>query len=273
MVAGRSSNGRASGAADTIGTNLTLTRGLDILEFLAASGAPMSVEAIKVGTGVPTSSAYRILHSLLERGWVAAAPGGGYVPGLRFIGLAGALRLDGWMAAVASEKMRKVAERTGETVLLTAISGHSALCVARVEGSQLLRATLEPGAVLPLHSGASSLILLAASPKEVLDAVLSRPLARYTEASRVDPDELREWLAETRRKGYAVTTGEVDIGVTAIAVPVRLNEESPVFRAIGPLGLSVVGPAARLRPSLHRGILSHLRSCAQEIADAVSAMP
>ena len=46
-------------------SNLTLRRGLDILEFLASAGAPRTVEAIKSGTGIPASSAYRILHSLV----------------------------------------------------------------------------------------------------------------------------------------------------------------------------------------------------------------
>src|SRR5580704_15161299 len=111
-------------------SNLTLGRGLDILELLAGAGSPMSVEAIKSGTGIPASSAYRILHSLVQRGWVTSAADGKYSPGPRFVGLTGALRLDQWVAGLAPAKMHQLAQATDETVLLTVITGHFALCVA-----------------------------------------------------------------------------------------------------------------------------------------------
>jgi DNA-binding IclR family transcriptional regulator len=253
--------------------NLTLERGLDILECLAASGVPLSVEALREATGLPSSSAYRILRSLLDRGWVAAAAGSGYISGLRFIGLAGSLRLDRWMGAVVPNDLRLVAQRTGETILMTVISGQFALCVARVEGSRLVRASLEPGSLLPLHSGASALVLLAWASTDLIDGVLSRPLARYTNETSGDPEKLRERLQSIRTAGYAITTGEVDAGVTAIAVPVPLDSASTAYRIIGPIGLSVVGPSDRLGTDVHDAILRDLRSCAAAVAETVSTMP
>ena len=258
--------------ADVNSSNLTLNRGLDILEFLAAAGSPMPVDAIRLRTGIPASSVYRILRSLIDRGWATLAADGRYTPGPRFVGLAGALRLDHWIAAVAPPKMQKLAEATDETVLLTVITGHFALCVAGVEGSQLVRATLEPGTLLPLHSGASSLVLLASAPKDLTDAVLARPLARYAGKGQVDPEKLRRRLTSIRADGHVVTTGEVDAGLTAIAVPVPLERGSSVFQLIGPIGLSVVGPSGRLRGTLHADILVELQKCAREIANAVTAM-
>jgi len=272
MAADRSFDHGASGAVEPGGVNLTLERGLDMLEFLARAQVPASVEAIRSATGLPASSAYRILRSLVKRGWVSPTSDGRYMLGLAFIGLTGSLRSDHWLVELSSKSMRLAAERTGETVLLTVISGQFALCVARVEGSQLVRATLEPGTLLPLHSGASSLVLLASSQKEVIDAVLSRPLARYTEASTADPEELRSRLDAIQAAGYVVTAGEVDTGVTAIAVPVPLDTDSMVFQTVGPIGLSVVGPSDRLDISQHRGVLAELRRSAQTIADAVTSM-
>ena len=243
-----------------------------MLEFLAGAGSPVTVEAIKSGTGIPGSSAYRILRSLVDRGWATSTTDGKYSPGPRFVGLAGALRLDHWIAAVAPPKMQKLAEATDETVLLTVITGHFALCVARVEGSQLVRATLEPGALLPLHSGASSLVLLAFAPKELIDSVLSRPLAPYTKKGQVDPRRLRKRLGGIRDAGFVVTTGEVDAGLTAIAVNVPLGPESAVFQMVGPIGLSVVGPSERLRNDVQAQVLVELRNCAREIAQVVIAM-
>ena len=109
MAAGRFSNHGTSGAVDGKGTNVTLSRGLDILELLATADSTMSVEEIKAGTGLPGSSTYRLLRSLVDRGWVTPAADGRYGPGLRFMGLAESLRLDHWIAPITHGVLEQLA--------------------------------------------------------------------------------------------------------------------------------------------------------------------
>ncbi|HEY6278214.1 MAG TPA: IclR family transcriptional regulator C-terminal domain-containing protein, partial [Streptosporangiaceae bacterium] len=55
-----------------------------------------------------------------------------------------------------------------------------------------------------------------------------------------DPTQLQAKLADIRRHGYAISEGEVDRGVTAIAAPVLTSPTRPAVAAV-----SVVAPSAR----------------------------
>ena len=82
----------------------------------------------------------------------------------------------------------------------------------------------------------------------------------------------RDRLAAIREAGFAVSTSEVDEGVTAIAVPVPLLPESEVFRLVGPFGLSIVGPWDRMLASQHPEGIDQLHHYAEKVAEVVNSM-
>jgi CRP-like cAMP-binding protein len=53
-----------------------LMRALDILEFLRGSDIPLKPDEISNATGVSRTTTYRILHTFVDRGYVAQNPGG-----------------------------------------------------------------------------------------------------------------------------------------------------------------------------------------------------
>jgi IclR family acetate operon transcriptional repressor len=62
-----------------------------------------------------------------------------------------------------------------------------------------------------------------------------------------DPDRLLRELARVRRRGYAVDSGEQEVGVLCIAVP--------VLDAPAPTAISISGPEARLtQPVVERAV-------------------
>jgi DNA-binding IclR family transcriptional regulator len=136
--------------------------------------------------------------------------------------------------------LESLTAETTETSMLTMVSGVHVVCLLRVEGTQIIRASFQPGALLPLHAGASSTVLLAYSSDRLIDQVCARELVRYSPATVTDPTQLQAKLAEIRRHGYAISEGEVDRGVTAIAAPVLTSPTRPAVAAV-----SVVAPSAR----------------------------
>jgi len=126
-------------------------------------------------------------------------------------------------------------------VLLTRRSADQIVCLERVESPSPLRISYEPGHVLPLHAGASAMVLLAwCEPAELRSLLAGRRLPRFTAATVTDPRRIRQRLEQIRSLGYAESVGEVDEGVVGLAAPVFGPEGTVVA------GLSVVGPAARL---------------------------
>jgi len=116
--------------------------------------------------------------------------------------------------------MEETSAVTGETTILTVISGGVGVCVERIGSPSPVAFHLEIGRSLPLHAGAAAKVLLAYLPERVRERILQQPLARFTPATVTDPDRLRRQCAQIRRRGYAFTDQEADIGVRGVAAPI-----------------------------------------------------
>jgi DNA-binding IclR family transcriptional regulator len=73
---------------------------------------------------------------------------------------------------------------------------------------------------LPVHATALGKALLAFSPAELLDRIITNGLQRYTPHTLTDPEKLRRCLATTRRTRVAFVRWEFQQGISAVAVPV-----------------------------------------------------
>src|SRR3712207_6248186 len=72
--------------------------------------------------------------------------------------------------------------------------------------------------------------------------ILKRSLQRYTENTIVDPKALQEELQRDHGRDYWYTIEELEVGLNAIAAPVRCADGVVVA------AVSVSGPAFRLPP-------------------------
>jgi DNA-binding IclR family transcriptional regulator len=73
---------------------------------------------------------------------------------------------------------------------------------------------------LPAHATALGKALLAFSPAELLNCLITEGLTCYTARTLTDPEELRRSLAVTRLTRVAVSRCEFEQSVSAVAVPV-----------------------------------------------------
>ena len=78
----------------------------------------------------------------------------------------------------------------------------------------------------------------------------------------VDVETLRGELAEARERGFVVTHGELDAGVSGVAAPVL----GPRGRLLA--GLTLVGPTERVGPSVER-LSAAVHTAAEAIGQAV----
>jgi DNA-binding IclR family transcriptional regulator len=84
---------------------------------------------------------------------------------------------------------------------------------------------------------------MAFGPETLRQRVLSSPLERRTAHTIVDPEALQAQLATIREVGYGQTSEELEIGLSAIAAPVR-SADGRVIAAV-----DVSGPTHRLTTS------------------------
>ncbi|MDT0305900.1 IclR family transcriptional regulator [Streptomyces sp. DSM 44917] len=230
---------RDSGATQGYrGRNSTADRALDILLLFSDDRLVLSANEVATHLGVARSTAYRYLQSLTSNGFLEENAGGsGFRLGPRVLDLARLARKGVGLSDLARPVMRELVRRTGQPVLLTRLAGSAVVCLEREEAAHTLRLSYERGQVLPVNAGAAAQVLLAYAPKTELDEILSRPLARFTEATVTEPEVLRARLTAIRERGWAASRGERDPDVLGVAAPVR-REDGTVVAAISIAALS-----------------------------------
>lgn len=243
-----------------------LERTFSILELFTEERPEWSTTEVARILHLPIPTAHRILAALKRHGYVSQ-----HEETKRFrLGVA-ALQLGDRARAVVDLRalslpaLRRLSHETGETALLTVLTPNHArgVCLERVETQQPLRLSVQPGRQLPLHAGASQKALLAYLPDDEIERVLSRPLEHLCHATISDPFALRQELMKIRKRGWASSYEETNVGVWGVAVPV-LSERGTVVCALG-----IAGPSARLTPQRVREDVGRVHVAATEIAHAL----
>ena len=223
------------------GTVQSVDRAISVLEILAHAGEA-GVTEIAAELGVHKSTAFRLVSSLEQRGLVEQhVDRGKYRLGVGILRLAGATtaRLD--LVQESRALCRALALRTGETVNLTVLSDGAALYVDQVAGSSALQPHNWVGQRIPLHATSNGKVLLSAMSDAEAARIVGRTLRTYTDRTVPTTAALVRQLAGVRESGYAVAVDELEVGLTAVAAPVR-NAAGDVIASV-----SVSGPTFRLQ--------------------------
>ncbi len=227
----------AAGAATTV---QSVDRAISVLEILAHAGEA-GVTDIAVELGVHKSTAFRLVAALEQRGLVEQhIDRGKYRLGVGILRLAGATtaRLD--LVQESRALCRALAVETGETVNLTVLSDGAALYVDQVAGSSALQSHNWVGQRIPLHATSNGKVLLSGMTDADAVRVVGRHPRTYTEHTISGSAELVRQLAAVRATGCAIAVDELEVGLTAVAAPVR-NVHGEVVASV-----SVSGPTFRL---------------------------
>ncbi len=128
--------------------------------------------------------------------------------------------------------------RAGESVELKLRQ----VLIERLESLLPVRTVRQIGARAPLHVTSNGKAILAALPQVERDAYVAGNLEPYTPRSLRSPNELREDLDLINNRGFALSDGELDLEVRAVAAAIMSGKERPVG------AMSISCPAQRLPP-------------------------
>lgn len=237
----------------------SVDRALNILGILARVGEA-GVTEIALELGVHKSTAFRLVATLETHRMVEQNEDRGkYRLGVGLLRLAGATtaRLD--VVQEARPITRKLAADTGETVNIAVLSDHSALYLDQVAGSSALQPHNWVGQHIPLHATSNGKVLLCGLDDEELEQRL-RKLKPYTSGTITSRSGLRRELATVCEQGYAVAVDELEVGLTAIAAPIR-NAHRDVIAS-----LSVSGPTFRIDAARVEAMVPLVVDAAEEIS-------
>ncbi|MEO3887929.1 IclR family transcriptional regulator [Nonomuraea sp. B5E05] len=238
----------------------SLERGIDILLALSVAARPVSLSELCRSTGLPKSTAHRILGVLCARE-LARRVGNGYVPGELLETMAGTARaLVPGTRAVVLPYLLYLYEATRQTVNLAVPAGLEARYVERLYGHNRVGSRSDGTDRAPLHCTATGKALLAFDPRLRHELIARGPFERWTRRTVTTLTGLERELAQVRRHGVAYAQEEYTEGVACVAAPVfgpagtvcmALGVAAPAHAAqLARLGISVRGAAQAISAAL-----------------------
>jgi len=212
------------------------------------NGEAHTLSEIAAATGLPLSTAHRLVRELAAWRILERTEDGGYCVGLplRLIGASG--RPGCSLEERAALILPDLSEALGADVRLGVLRASDVAYIEKRAGRRPVTG-FGQGAAAPAHATAMGKALLAFSPPRVVSAFLDRGLTAYTPFTLTAPDRFRRALAMTRLSRLAVAHWELEPDRSALAVPVF----GPGGRVVAAIEVRVDNPAAELatvRPAL-----------------------
>jgi DNA-binding IclR family transcriptional regulator len=203
-------------------------------------GTVLRLDEVVARTGLPRSSAGRILGQLHTAGLLQHNPDGyalaaSPLPAARVVDHSP-------LRSVASPVLERLRADTGLVVHLGVLLGADVVYLDKVAGSNGASVPTRVGGRTPAHASALGKAMLARLRAEDVDTMLGETLRKCTPATIADLPTLHQELARVRsRGGLAYDDQELAVGLSSVAVPIAMSDAEVA-------GLSLTGsvPAHRL---------------------------
>ena len=218
----------------------TLRRGLQVLDAVLAAGADgVRVADLCRSTGLGRAPVYRLLATLQEAGYVAAAERFRYAPGPRLARPAAA-PLPNWSVRL-QPVLERVSAACGDAAFAIVREGPLSCCIARQVGSHPLQVlVIQVGTRQPLGVGAAGLALLAALSDAEVESIMAANVAELGNYGGMTPERMRLLVRATRERGWSVIGNHATRNVLAVGMAVRNRQGEPVA------AISVASTQARM---------------------------
>jgi IclR family transcriptional regulator, pca regulon regulatory protein len=200
-----------------------LARGLHILETFARLGHSLSLAQVSQELGLPKSTAFRLMNSLVTLGYLEQpVKGGPYNLGPRVLGLGFAVLQGLDVREAAMPHLEKLFAKVGENVNLCILDRSEAIYVARLKKREILSLNLHVGSRLPAYSSSPGRVLIAyllpAEREELISSLEADPDAGLWLRNR--SVNLRQVCEQVLARGMAVNDGEYSPELFAMSAPV-----------------------------------------------------
>lgn len=174
---------------------------------------------------LPQASGYRLLQTLEEVGAVVRGPRGRYRPGMLLVSLSHNVAIGDLLRESCDSIAQELASRFNLTIHIGILEGGMVSYVAKISTPTAFPTHTRIGSQLEPYSSGLGKVLLAALPREQLEAIImDGQLVALTPQTITDSGVLRAQLRTVREYGFAIDDRESQGEMSCVAVPIRDNE-------------------------------------------------
>ena len=213
--------------------NNSALRTLYIFEYIAKSEKPLGISEISRDLDIPKSSVFDIIYALNERNFVEIdnPDSKTFKIGLKAYQIGASYINKASIYKVAHPVLEQIKNDFGETVYLAVEDEGSVVYLDKVESDSPIRFTCNIGSRNLMHITGIGKAMLAGYDDETVYRITKDKFIARTMNSIMNYNDLIKHLAEIRKQGYAIDSGEdIDI-VRCIAAPIR-DSSNKVIAAI-----------------------------------------
>jgi IclR family transcriptional regulator, pca regulon regulatory protein len=198
-----------------------IERGLAVILAFRVDRPAMSLSEVAAATALPRPTARRVLVTLQALGYVRCEDRRyRLTPRVLDLGYAYVASLGLW--EVVRPHLRDLVAQTRESSSMSQLDGSEIVYVGRVAVPKIVTIAVSVGTRFPAVATSMGRVLLAdLTPEQLQAALAAPPRGGVTPRVTPDPRDLKETLAQTRARGWALADQELAPGIRSVAAPVR----------------------------------------------------
>lgn len=241
-----------------------------IVSSLTLSNTPKTLTEIATEQHLSKASAYRILHSLEEQDWVECDSGTGkYRAGNKILEIGLAVLSNTTLRSISMPYLKDLLSASNETIGLYILAGKERVLIEGLQPDHELRLVSPVGKRVPLWYGSAGKAILANLKETQITEIINelKQSGSHKDASgrMLDTDALLRELALIRRRGYAISVDERNMGISGVATAIFSNENEVVG------AVSIAGPSERFNEEAIKKYCTLVRDAAENITQRIGS--
>lgn len=246
-----------------------LARGLQLLMQFNRDERELSGAELSRRMGLPRASVFRMLFTLEQSGFLERCPDGvSYKLGLAVLRLGFELLASMELTEVGRPVIEALRDRSGFSAHVVVRDARDVVFIAKAAGSNAMFHSIQVGARLPAHATVLGRTLMSDLDMKGLAALYPEEvLPVYTTKTPTNLQDLKALMDQDRDKGYGVSMGGYETGISTIAAPV-FNEQGRVTAAI-----SISVPSQRIEDEALMPLVEMVKAAAAQLTERLSHLP
>ncbi|MDB5474338.1 MAG: Transcriptional regulator [Devosia sp.] len=226
---------------------LPVAKAMQVFAYVASQAHDVTLTEVVQALGMPKTTVFRYLQTLSAAGLFAHdIVQDRYGVGNRFRELARVDALYHSLRSTAEGELDELVDDFRETVNLAVLADHEVVYVDIREATRSQRFQARIGHRHPVHSTSLGKAMAAFLPLEAVERLVRPQFEQRTYRTLTDARTFRRHVEETRKRGFAIETGENEDGVTCIGVPILDGKGYPIA------AVSLSAPDTRMRATAER---------------------
>jgi DNA-binding IclR family transcriptional regulator len=246
-----------------------LARGLQLLMQFNRDERELSGAELSRRMGLPRASVFRMLFTLEQSGFLERCPDSvSYKLGLSVLRLGFELLASMELTEVGRPIIDELRDRSGFSAHLVVRDARDVVFIAKAAGSNAMFHSIQVGARLPAHATVLGRALMSDLDLSELSKLFPEAkLQAFTPKTPSNVKALKALIDQDRDRGYGVSMGGYETGISTIAAPV-FNEQSIVVAAI-----SISVPTQRIDDEVLMPLVNLVKTAASHMTERLSHLP